>query len=113
PEGACNGRLVGDDVQSHRARRLDRFRWREDRRVERVAADCEHGDERLLERRDGRPPDLDAGVAPGFETPPRVAQPALADAKAADEADVTVDDDRLPMVARQPTERARQPRRVE
>lgn len=57
--------------------------------------------------------DRDAGVAPWREPPRRIAEPAGADAEPGDEAHLCVDDDDLPMVARQPGQGTREARWIE
>ena len=56
---------------------------------------------------------LDPGVAPGLQRALRIALPLGADAQSADVAHLPVDDDGLAVIAREPAQRARQPRRVE
>src|SRR5690606_23951378 len=68
--------------------------------------------ERALDRRHGAAANLDAGVAPRFRAAGRVADPVAADAEPGDERDGAVDGDHFAMVARQPAERAFEPRRV-
>jgi hypothetical protein len=69
--------------------------------------------ERLLQVGHGRAADLDPGVAPGFDAPPGITQPAGADTQAADETGLAVDGDGLAVIARHPAERAVQLGRVE
>ena len=69
--------------------------------------------ERLFELGNGRTADLDARIAPGFETALGIAAPLGADAHAGDEADAAVDRDRLAMIARQPAQRAVEPEGIE
>ena len=53
------------------------------------------------------------GVAPRLQPLRGIAVPFRADAQAADERDLAVDDDRLAMIARQPRQRAVHARRIE
>ena len=69
--------------------------------------------ERVRELGDGRTADLDAGVAPGFHLPRRIAQPLRADAQSGDERDAAVDGERLAMIAREPAQRAVEARTIE
>src|SRR5690606_29454240 len=56
--------------------------------------------------------DLDAGVAPRRDVALRVAEPHVANAQSRHEPDGSIDDQCLAVIARYPTERAREPRRV-
>src|SRR6185437_9499585 len=106
-------RLVGDHVQAHRSGRRNASRCRERVVIERRAGRCEYAHERLLERGKRWAADLDSRITPRLEPTLRITEPALADAQAADEADLAVHDDRLAMIARQPPEGTRQPRWIE
>ncbi len=91
-----------------RRRRLQRDERLGQRRPEQLP-DVREG---ALDVGDGRPAELDAGVAPGLEPLGGIAGPRLADAQAGDEADLAVDRDHLAVVARQPAQGRVEARRV-
>jgi hypothetical protein len=62
---------------------------------------------------DGRPADLDAGIAPGLHVLRRIAKPLPADAQSRDKRDLAVDGERLAMIARDPAKRTVETRTVE
>ena len=69
--------------------------------------------ERALDLGDRRPANLDAGIAPGVDPARGIAEPLRARAEPADEADAPVYRDALAVIARQPADRAVEPRRIE
>ena len=88
-------------------------RGREVRRIERRAGRRPHLPERFFDVRDRGTAQLDPRVAPRLDAARGIADPLAAHAKTAHEADFAVDGDQLAVVAREPAERAVEPRRVE
>jgi hypothetical protein len=79
---------------------------------QRIAHERPHLREGRLDLAHGGAPHLDAGVTPRRDTPRGIADPRLSHAETADEAHPAVDREDLPVVTAQPSERARQARRV-
>src|SRR6516164_1385108 len=102
-ERARRGRLVGDQVQLHRARRRDVVARQVEDAWNRIRAGIPDLRKRTLKRGDRGPAQLDTGIAPWLESTFRVAEPSLAQAETAHKADLAVDDDRLAMIAREPS----------